>query len=112
MHARPPGSGNSLIPSAPDPYKEIAKGLEKEFVQFMIRKMRESIGKDEADSSELDYYNSMMDTEYAGIFSDQNEGKGLQEMILKQIDPRFRAPQKGLPASGPQQAMKAYENNK
>jgi Rod binding domain-containing protein len=74
-----------------DPYLDIAQGMEKEFVKFLVAKMRENTGREEEDSSEMNYYNSLIDDEYADLYVKQNAGKNLQEVILRQIDPnRFQ----------------------
>jgi Rod binding domain-containing protein len=70
-----------------NPYHEIAKGMDGEFMKFLLEKMRGNESLDQSDSSDLDFYKSLLDTEYAKSYVDQNSGKGLQELILNQIEP-------------------------
>lgn len=76
--------------STTDPYKQVAKAMEKEFAQFMISKMRDTVDKHNPDGSELNYYNSLLDSEYADVMTNQNNGLGIQELILNQISPNHK----------------------
>ena len=72
-----------------DPYLKVAKGMDANFLNFLITKMRESIDKEKDDGQEVKYYTSLLDHEYAKLMAEQNEGKGVQEIILDQILPHY-----------------------
>ena len=71
----------------PEAYKKVAKGMEQQFIEFMISEMEKTSGKKDH-SMAGNYYKSLLNTERAKIMSDVNGGMGLQEMILNQIYPK------------------------
>ena len=72
---------------------EIAQGMEVQFIAHLLKKMRDTIPQEEADSSANDYYKSLMDSERAKMIAQKDGGLGLQELIVNQLSPD-RRPQK------------------
>ena len=70
----------------PDPYKNVAKGMEKQFAEFMVTQMESSTGAKETNSS-AKYYKSLMNSERADMMATKDQGLGLQKVILDQIYP-------------------------
>ncbi len=86
----------------PSKYKEVAAGMEQQFVEMMLDQMGRTV--DEATPEEggmgMDYYKSLQKSERAKAMTVQNN-LGLQDMILNQIYPkRMRT----------EMALKQYEN--
>ena len=50
--------------------------------------MRKTIPKEEADSSAMEYYNSLMDYERAQLMAKSDSGLGVKKVILDQIVPQ------------------------
>ena len=78
----------------PDAYKKVAKGMEQQFVEFMINEMDKTAGKMDH-SMAGKYYRSLLNTERAKIMTEVNGGMGLQDMILDQIYPKNLRQKKG-----------------
>jgi Rod binding domain-containing protein len=73
--------------NVPKPYLDVAKGMEKQFINYMVTQMRNSVKSETPESSGEKYYKSLMDNERANIISDTKNGIGLKDMILDQILP-------------------------
>ncbi len=71
----------------PKAYVDVAKGMEKQFLNYMLEQMKKTTEEKEGDTSSQ-YYNSLMTSERAGIMSEQNEGMGISKLILDQIYPK------------------------
>jgi hypothetical protein len=71
----------------PKEYLNIAAAQEAQYMEFMIKKMNKTIGKEEKQGGALDYYNSLLDTKRANEMAVRNRGNGLQKTILDQIYP-------------------------
>ena len=69
------------------PIGKVARGMEQQFVEFMINEMEKTSGKKE-NSMAGNYYKSLMNTERAKTMTEVDGGMGLQEMILEQIYPK------------------------
>lgn len=72
----------------PKPYKDVAKGMEAQFAEYMISQMNKAVGKNTPESSASKYYKSLLDLERAKLMTEQGKGLGIQEMILNQIYPK------------------------
>ncbi len=70
----------------PEPYKNVAEGMEKQFAEYMLEQMDNSIDRAEDGNSASDYYNSVMREERAEMMA-KNSELGLQKTILDQIYP-------------------------
>jgi Rod binding domain-containing protein len=70
------------------PFEEIAEGMESNFTSHMLAEMRKTIPKEEADSSAMEYYNSLMDYERAQLMAKSDSGLGVKKVILDQIVPQ------------------------
>jgi len=69
------------------PFKDVAEGMETQFSQQMIEQMRKSIPRESEPSSAQQYYESLMDYEYAKSMAQSESGLGLKKVILDQIVP-------------------------
>ena len=84
INVAPKKANNNFIPK---PYLDIAKGMEQQYMDFLIAQMRKSIPQQEDDSTSMGYYKSLLDSEFSKIMAAKNEGKGLQKIILDQVYP-------------------------
>ena len=85
----------------PDAYKKIAEGVQSQFIQIMINQMKKTVDKSKKESSAEQFYNSILDSERAGIMSQREDVTGLKKAVLDQIYPtRMRT----------KYAFKAYKN--
>ncbi|TDJ09508.1 MAG: hypothetical protein E2O68_00235 [Deltaproteobacteria bacterium] len=100
------------IPNAiPKAYKEVAEGMERQFLRYMLEKMKDTAKTKNQDSA-TQYYNSLMNAEHARVMAANNGGLGIQKMILKQIYPGYQKAAKA-PNPGPKTIPRAYiEGNK
>lgn len=80
-------TSNFDLQKVPKPYLKIARGMEKQFAQFMIEQMEKTVDKTSTDSSALKYYKSLLNDKHATIMTEKGDGLGLQNMILDQILP-------------------------
>lgn len=71
----------------PKPYKNIASGMERQFLEYMLEKMKATISDEEVSSTQ-NYYNSLQTSEQAKMLAEKEDGMGIQEMILNQIYPK------------------------
>ena len=69
------------------PFEEIAEGMEASFTSHMLSEMRKTIPKEIPDSSAMDYYNSMLDSERSQLMAKSETGLGVKKIILDQIVP-------------------------
>lgn len=101
------GKALSKLPSSiPKVYKKIAEGMERQFLQYMLEKMKDT-AKSENQDSATKYYNSLMNNEHAKIIASKNGGLGMQKMILQQIYPGYKSAA-SAPTTGPKKIPKAY----
>ncbi|MBF0297298.1 MAG: rod-binding protein [Oligoflexia bacterium] len=73
-----------------DPYNKIARGMEVEFLKYLLKEMRTTIDKNEESSEEVDFYTQLLDEEYSKALADKNQGVGIQNIILKQLLPKYQ----------------------
>lgn len=73
----------------PKPYRNIASGMERQFLEYMLEKMKATIS-DEEQSTSQNYYNTLQTSEQAKAMAENDEGMGVQELILNQIYPKSR----------------------
>ncbi len=66
---------------------EVAKGMEANFMKEMVRAMRKTVPENEEDQNNraLQIFRGMLDDEYSEKASQQGDGIGLAEMIVKQV---------------------------
>ena len=102
----------------PEPYKKVAGSMEKEFLNFMITKMNQTIKSDSKNSSAMDYYQGIMNKERSSIMAKNNGGLGIQKLILDQIYPShlrnnvtFKYFKRSQEKMNPQQVIKKYQVN-
>ncbi len=68
-----------------DPYKKVAKAMEKQFAEFLVKEMQKTIDRPNS-NYEMNYYRGLQNSEYAKAITENNI-LGVQELILKQIKP-------------------------
>ena len=73
----------------PKPYRNIASGMERQFLEYMLEKMKATISEEEQSTSQ-NYYNTLQTSEQAKAIAENDEGLGIQELILNQIYPKSR----------------------
>jgi Rod binding domain-containing protein len=78
---------NSKITNPVRPYEEIAEGMEASFTSHMLNEMRKTVPKESPDSSAMEYYNSMLDSERSQLMAKSETGLGVKKIILDQIVP-------------------------
>jgi len=83
--------------------ERVAQGMETQFINYMIEKMRKNIPKNKTPSSTENYYQSLLNYERAKLIAKQNKGTGLQKLIIEQLNP------KPTPTN---LAVKQYKKNK
>jgi len=71
----------------PEPFVEVAQGMERQFAEFMVQEMQKTIG-DSDGSTGMDYYKSLLSSEYADALTKNGNGMGIQDLILDQIYPK------------------------
>ncbi len=87
------GIKESTLPRArsanfvPPEYQKIAKGMEQQFLRFMLEQMDKTIDRNGPDSPADSYYRSLLQDKRAEIMSEKDKGIGLQKLILDQIYP-------------------------
>ena len=72
----------------PEPFKKVARGMEEQFINYMLGQMNKSVDKAKDASSAMDYYNSLQDNERSKILANKDGGLGLQKVILNQMYPK------------------------
>ncbi len=82
--ASPIKDGREFIP---EPYRDVAKGMEKQFAEFMLQEMHKTVS-DTDTSTGMDYYKSLMTSEQAEQLINKESGLGIQQVILDQIYPQ------------------------
>ncbi|OUR92856.1 hypothetical protein A9Q84_20295 [Halobacteriovorax marinus] len=74
----------------PKPYLEAAQGMEKQFIQLMVKEMKKTTQGPESTSTGMDYYMDLQSGERADAMVKKNQ-VGLQDLILDKIYPeKFR----------------------
>ncbi len=73
--------------NVPKPYLDVAKGMEKQFISYMISQMNNSVKSENEDSSAQKYYKGLMDNERAEIMANTKNGIGMKDLVLDQILP-------------------------
>ncbi len=79
---------NSQRTNPVKPYEDVAEGMETNFTSYMLAEMRKSVPKETPDSSAMDYYNSLLDSERAQLMAKSDSGLGIKKVILDQIVPQ------------------------
>ncbi len=82
---RPSHEGREYIP---EPYKEMARGMEKKFLELMIDQMSKTTQFSESPSTSMNYYQDLLTGERADKMARGHVGMGIQDMILDQIYPK------------------------
>ena len=85
VHVQPMGQGKEYIP---EPYKDMARGMEKQFLEFMIEQMNKTTHFSEPSSTAANYYKDLLTGERADKMARNHEGVGIQDIILDQIYPK------------------------
>lgn len=72
----------------PKEFRQVAEGMETQFVNHLMGEMRKTVHKTKQDSAASNYYQSLLDFERSKLMAGQEKGIGLKEMILEQILPQ------------------------
>lgn len=91
--------------NVPKPYMDVAKGMEKQFISYMISQMNNSVKSENKESSAEKYYKGLMDNERANIMANTKNGIGMKDLVLDQILPAHLK----QPANA-QAAVKRYQH--
>ncbi|MDH5580371.1 MAG: rod-binding protein [Bdellovibrionales bacterium] len=84
-------SSKSNLEYVPEEIKKIARDMDSQFAKLMIQKMKATVSRNEEPSTANQIYESYMSDEYSKAMAQQNNGTGVQELILDQIYPhRYR----------------------
>ncbi|RLA65101.1 MAG: hypothetical protein DRQ88_02405 [Epsilonproteobacteria bacterium] len=106
VKARPLNIKKKIPNAIPQVYKNIAQGMERQFLQYMLEKMKDTAKTKNQDTAGK-YYQSLMTSEHAKIMASKNGGVGIQKLILKQIYPGYQDTTRKL-NPGPKNIPKAY----
>jgi len=84
-------STTSNLQYVPEEIKKIARDMDSQFAKLMIQKMKATISRNEEQSTANQIYEGYLSDEYSKAMAMQNNGSGVQELILDQIYPhRYR----------------------
>ncbi len=72
----------------PEAYKKVARGMEKQFLEFMIEQMNKTTGSSKTPSTAMNYYQALLTGKRAETMTHNKDGMGIQDIILNQIYPR------------------------
>jgi Rod binding domain-containing protein len=92
----------------PKAYKQVAEGMETQFINHMLTEMEKSVKSKKPDSSSVSYYKSLMNYERAKTMATTNDGVGIKEMILKDLLPPHLL--KRATATPNKEMIKSYKN--
>ncbi len=74
----------------PEEYKDIAKGMEHQFAEYLISQLNNTIDKAESENqdSAAQFYDGLQTTERAKVLTENKQhGLGIQPIILNQLYP-------------------------
>lgn len=72
----------------PKPFKDAARGIEQQFVEFMVQQMHKTTGAPEDSNTATNYYNDLLYKEESNRMTEHKNGLGIQKLILDQIYPK------------------------
>jgi len=72
----------------PKPFKDAARGIEQQFVEFMVEQMHKTTGAAEESNTAMNYYNDLLYKEESNKMTEYKNGLGIQKLILDQIYPK------------------------
>ena len=86
----------------PEDFKKVARGMETQFLEYMLKKMNDTVSKSAPDSTSNNYYKSLQTSERAKLMSQLGQEGSLKNLILNKIYPeKFRN----------EQAFNAYQKS-
>lgn len=74
--------------NVPKPFKDAARGIEQQFVEFMVQQMHKTTGAPEDSNTATNYYNDLLYKEESNRMTEHKNGLGIQKLILDQIYPK------------------------
>lgn len=96
----------------PESHIKAAKGMEKQFLEYMVQQMKKTVDKTKEPSTAMNYYDSVLTEKHTQALSDTDGGLGLREMILDQIYPEHMRTEANLRQHQQRQAgFKKYKDN-
>ena len=73
----------------PKDYKELAGNMESQFAKLMLDQMNNTVDRSEGENdSATNIYRDLLTNEQADLLSKNNDGLGLQDIVLDQIYPK------------------------
>ena len=72
----------------PAEFREVAEGMESQFARHLIDEMRKSVPENDDESSSTEFYDSLLDEEYAQLLAKSSPGLGIKKLILDQLYPQ------------------------
>lgn len=75
------------LQKVPEQFRNIAKGMEQQFVQHMLQQMEKTAPSNQPDSQATQFYKSLLNERHAEIMTNKDEGLGIQRLILEKILP-------------------------
>jgi len=106
----------------PKPFIKAARGVEQQFVEFMVEQMHKTTGAIEDSNTATNYYNDLLYKEESNKMTEYKNGLGIQKLILDQIYPKkfrnadamaaFAAQNKSQFQRGPEIEMEGPVQNK
>jgi Rod binding domain-containing protein len=78
-------NSNKYIPSA---FKKVAEGMEKQFLEYVLNKMKKTVPTNGQNSTEKSFYESLLTSRQAKAMSHGDDGVGIKKVILDQIYPQ------------------------
>ena len=88
-----------IAAEVPSAYREVAQGLEAQFIELMLQEMEKTIQHSSTNQAS-EFYRSMLNTERSKLMAEHGGGMGIAQMILNQIYPSARpTPQPNLNAA-------------
>ena len=82
----------------PEPYRKVAKDIERQFLEFMLMQMKKTIPSENPVDPTINYYQELLTNKRAQIMASHQGGLGIQEMILNQIYPQEKRNKKNYEA--------------
>lgn len=96
----------------PEPYKNVASGMEQEFAKYMIEQMEKTVDRGTPDNQATSYYRSLTTQERSKAMAETGRGLGLKKLILDQIYPKHLRTELGYNSFEAQMKAQAANRNK
>ena len=92
----------------PAAYREVAQGLEAQFIELMLQEMEKTVHHSATDQAS-EFYRSSLNNERAKLMAEHGGGMGIAKLILQQIYPAAQpTPARPNPPANAATAIKIY----